>query len=305
MAGSVSNEKVEPMYATFGEAVMQSENITLVADVAGSLNNKYFNFYTTGGVHHYAWFNINSAGTDPAVSGATAHEITGATGATAAALATATAAVLGAVSGFDSTSDGAVLNLVATTAGYAKPAHEGAAPTGFSFEVLYYGDSAIDLGYVDGDIAITNETNYVELTAHQTGTEILGHIGTGGNQSITLSLKETSVNQLRKMILGEGDSMIPDGTGVSSTEVFGWGSSRQFKQTQARARKLVLHPVVLPASNMSRDVTIWKAFPKVSDLTFSGENVLMIPVEFFIYRDSSKDPRIDKVCIGDASQTLS
>ena len=75
MAGSVSNEKVEPVTATWGESVMQSERITCVADVASSLNSKYFVFYTTGGVKHYVWYDVNSAGTDPAVSGGTAHEV--------------------------------------------------------------------------------------------------------------------------------------------------------------------------------------------------------------------------------------
>lgn len=301
---SISNEKVEPMTVTFGEDIMQSENITCVADVAGSLNNKYFSFYTTGGVHHYAWFNINSAGTDPALSGCTGHEVTGATAITATAAATALAAVLTAVTGFDATSDGAVVTLVATTAGYAKPAHEGGAATGFTFEVNYYGDTAVDVGYTDGDIEITQENTNVDLTAHQTGTMVLGHISTGVSLSMSLTLKETSVSQLRKMWLGEGDSLIPDGTGVSSTEVFGWGTSRQFKQSQPRARKLVLHPVVLASSNHSRDITIWKAFPKMPTITFSGEELFMQPVEFAIYPDYTKDSRVSMCSFGDSTQTL-
>lgn len=303
--GSVSNQKVEPMQVTFGESVMQSEKITAVADVAGSLNNKYFVFYTQAGAKHYAWFNVNSAGTDPAVSGGTAHEIVLATAASADTVASAIAAVIDAVSGFDCTSDGAVITLLGTTAGYAKPAHDGAAPCAFSFEVNYYGDVAVDLGYTDGDIELGHEETMVDLTAHQTGTQVLGHIATGNSLSLTLSLKETAVSQLRKMIAtGEGDAMIPDGTGVSSTEVFGWGTSRQFKQTQDRARKLVLHPIALPASNMSRDITIWKAYPKVASLTFSGENVLMIPVDFSIYPDYSKQDKVRMCVFGDASQAL-
>ena len=305
MSGSVINQKVEPMQVTFGEDVLQSENITLVADAAGSLNSKYWVFYTPGGVKHYTWYNINSAGTDPAVSGGTGHEIAGATGATAATLAAATAAVLTAVTGFDSTSDGAVLNLVGTVAGYAKPSHDGAAPSGFSFEVLYYGDVATDLGYTDGDLELSHEENYVDITAHQTGTQILGNIPTGNKMSLTVNLKETSVSQLRRIIgSGEGDSMIPDGTGVSSTEVFGFGTSRQFKQVQGRSRKLVLHPIALPASNLSRDITIWKAFPKVSSLTFSGENIMMVPVEFMVYPDYSKQDKVRMCAFGDGTQTL-
>ncbi len=304
MAGSVSNQKVEPMQVTFGESVMQSENITCVADVAASLNNKYFLFYTTGGTKHYAWYNVAAGGVDPAVSGGTAHAVAISSGATAAAVATATQAVLDAVTGFDCTVDGAVLTLVATTAGYAKPAHEGAAATGFTFEVNYYGDSAVDLGYCDGDITVTHEEKLVDLTSHQTGSQVLGHIHTGNTVSVSVSLKESSVSQLRKIVLSEGDSLIPDGTGVSSTEVYGYGTSRQFKQTGGRARKLVLHPIVLPASNTSRDVTIWKAFPKLKDLKFSGENVLMIPVDFQVYPDYTKDARIQMCVFGDATQTL-
>lgn len=293
------------MQVTFGESVMQSEKITVVADVSSSLNSKYFVFYEPAGTKHYVWFDVNSAGTDPSVSGGTAHEVNLSVGATASEVATACAAVMTAVSGFDCTSDGAVLTLVGTAAGYAKPAHDGAAPTAFSFEVNYYGDSAIDLGYTDGDIELGHEETMVDLTAHQTGTQVLGHIATGNSLSLTLSLKETAVSQLRKMIAtGEGDAMIPDGTGVSSTEVFGWGTSRQFKQTQERARKLVLHPIALPASNMSRDITIWKAYPKVASLTFSGENVMMIPVDFSIYPDYSKQDKVRMCVFGDASQAL-
>ena len=305
MAITVGNQKVEPMSATFGEDIMQSENITCVADVASSLNSKYFLFYTPGGVKHYAWFDVNSAGSDPAVSGGTGHEIDIGVAATASAVATAAAAVLTAVTGFDCTADGAVLTLVGTTAGYAKPAHEGAAATGFTFEVNYYGDTAVDLGAVDGDIVPAKEQTYVDVTAHQTGTNVLSQISTGITMNLPLVLRETAVSQLRKiMATGEGDVLIPDGTGVSSTEVFGWGNSNQFKQTLGRARKLVLHPVVLPSSNKSRDVTVWKAFPKMNDITYSGENMHMYNVEFTIYPDYSKDSRGSFCVFGDGSQTL-
>ena len=303
--GTVANQKVEPMTVTFGEDVLQSENITCVADVASSLNSKYFLFYTPGGVKHYAWYDVNSAGTDPAVSGGTAHEINLGVADSAAAVATATAAVLTAVTGFDCTADGAVLTLVGTVAGYAKPAHDGAAACGFTFEVNNYGDTAVDLGFTDGDIEISHEENYVDVTSHQTGTQVLSAIHTGNTMSVSVSLKETAVSQLRKILAtAEGDAMIPDGTGVSSTEVLGYGTSRQFKQTLGRARKLVLHPVVLPSSNLSRDVTIWKAYPKISSLTYSGENIQMIPVEFAIYPDYTKQDKVRMCTFGDSTQTL-
>lgn len=304
MAQTLSNIKIEPVKITYGEDVMQTEEITCVADSAGSLNNKYFVFYTTGGVKHYIWLNINSAGTDPALSGATGHEVTAATGASATTIATAIADVATAVTGFDATSDGAVVTLVATTAGYAKPAHEGAAATGFTFKTIKYGDVAAELGFCDGDIGLSMESKMIDVTSHQTGDDIITAINTGNNVSITATLKEVSVAQLRKMFIANGDSMIPSGTGASSTEVFGWGSSQQFSQIADRCKKLNLHPQVLPSSNLSRDVTAWKAFPIISELNFSGENLLMLPVEFRIFPDFTKNSKINKVVYGDATQTL-
>lgn len=62
-------------------------DITCAADTAGSRNNTYFIFYTAGNLRgYYVWFNINAAGTDPAVAGLTGIEVDGATGATASTL---------------------------------------------------------------------------------------------------------------------------------------------------------------------------------------------------------------------------
>ncbi len=62
-------------------------DVTCAADTAGNRNNTYFVFYTAGNlIGYYVWFNINAAGTDPAVAGLTGIEVAGATGATATTL---------------------------------------------------------------------------------------------------------------------------------------------------------------------------------------------------------------------------
>lgn len=302
--GTVANIKVEPVNAQWGEDVMQVEKITCVADVSSSLNSKYFNFYTTGGVHHYAWFDVGSAGTDPTISGATGHEVDISANATANEVASALQAILDAVTGFDASVSASEVTLTATTAGYAKPAHEGAAATGFSFSTDVYGDAAVDLGYCDGNIEATHEEQYVDVTAHQTGTQVLSQIHTGNSVTVTLNLKESTINQIRKILTAEGNTLIPDGTGLTSSEVMGYGTDRQFKQTLGRARKLILHPTVLPASNKSRDLTCWKAFPKLSGLSFSGDSILLLPVEFMVYPDYTKAPQVNMCVIGDSTQTL-
>ena len=71
----VENIKVEAMTATYGEDTAQVETITCVADVAASLNSKYFFLYTSAGVKHYFWIDVGNTGVDPAPAGATGHEI--------------------------------------------------------------------------------------------------------------------------------------------------------------------------------------------------------------------------------------
>ena len=77
-------------------ATAEATTVACVADVAGSLNNKYFEFSTYGASadDYYVWFNVNAAGTDPALTGKTAVPVALATGATANAVATAVAAAV-------------------------------------------------------------------------------------------------------------------------------------------------------------------------------------------------------------------
>lgn len=299
--GSVQNIKIEPMNATWGENVAQVQKITCVAST--SLNSQYFVFYDVDGTKRYAWFDVNSTGVDPAVPSGTGAEVDLAdANQTAAQVATALAAVLEALAGYTASADGAVVTLTHVANGAAKPAHDGAADTGFSFEVEVYGDIAADIGYVDGSIELALEDQNVDVTTHQTGSEILSHINTGKNVTLTLNFKETSASNLRKLLSEQGGTALPAGTGVGATQAFGWGSDRRFKQTIGRAKKLVLHPAVLPASNYSRDFCFWNAYAMLESLSFSGEEILTVPCSFMVYEDSAKPAAINKFMYGDHTQ---
>ena len=76
-------------------------------------------------------------------------------------------------------------------------------------------------------------------------------------------------------------------TPSAGTELFGWGSSRQGLNTIVQARRLILHPVALGASDLTRDLCFWKAYPKPNSLTYSGENPQTVSVEFKLYRDET------------------
>ncbi len=301
MSLTKTNIKVEPMTAYWGTDTMQVESLVIPADVAGSMNNKYFFFHTAAGVKHYVYFNINSAGADPAISGATAHEVTGATGATGTALAAAAAAVIGPITGLDSTSSGATLTITQTSAGYTQPIYIGVG-TFSALTMVTQGDAEAEVGYIDGDIEFTPGEEREDVTSHQTGKSKLGGITVGFNPKIKLTLKETSAAQLRKAFVMPGASLTP--SGASSTEVFGFGSGKMFNSNFSRQAKLRLHPQVLSSSDKTRDVTFWKTYPILSSLNFSGEKILMLPLEFEVFQDTSKNSLIDYFCIGDSSQTL-
>lgn len=124
-------------------------DVTLVADSGGSLNSTYWTFNSAGDLYgFYVWYNINSAGVDPAVSGRTGIEVAGATNATANTLAGATRTAIAASSAASYvTVSGATSHVILTNiqVGAATDAANGTASPGFSYSITQgsYGVPAI------------------------------------------------------------------------------------------------------------------------------------------------------------------
>lgn len=123
-------------------------DVTCAADSGGSKNSTWWKFYSAGDAYgYYVWYNINSAGVDPAVSGLTGIEVAGATGATAATLATATIAAINASSAasYVVASAGASGHLILTNvqAGAATNAANGTASYGATFSVTTAGSFGV------------------------------------------------------------------------------------------------------------------------------------------------------------------
>ncbi len=300
MSQTVSNIKIEPMTVTWGEDVIQVDTVTLVADVAGSLNNKYFFIYSTAGVKYHVWFNINSAGSDPAPGGSTAEVVAGATGATAGTLATAAASVIDGLAAFAATASNGVITVTHAAAGYATAMHDG--NSGFSFSLTTEGDTAAEIGFTEGEIELSLKEEIVNINSHQTGSEDLGGIRTGKKIEVSLKVRETSVNQLKKLLRQAGGSFTPIGAGP--TEVIGMGQYKNFTQTLNQSKKLVLHPVVLGSSDHTRDYTFHLCYAMLDKLTFSGEKIFDVPVTFKCYPKQSLNDRVEYFSFGDGTQTL-
>lgn len=122
-------------------------DVTLVADSSGSLNSTFFNFNSAGDLYpYYVWYNINSAGVDPAPAGRIGIAVTGATNASANTLATATrAAIAAAVPYVTVTGATSHVILTNTSPGLSTDAANGSASPGFSYSITEgsYGVPAI------------------------------------------------------------------------------------------------------------------------------------------------------------------
>jgi hypothetical protein len=299
--GTVGNVKIEPMVATWGTDTAMVQTITCVADVADSLDGNYFFLYNSAGTKFHVWYNTSGgSATDPAPAGSTAAVVAITTGATANAVATATELVIEALTGFDSTVSANVITVTQTTVGYAPIGHD--VDSGFTIALVTEGDTAADIGFVDGDMELSISEDLVDVTAHETGSNVLTQIRTGKQVEVTLTFKETSVAQMKKILRQAGGAFTP--VGANSTEVVGAGTHKDFTQTLDQAKKLVLHPKVLGTSDRTRDYTFHSVYPMLDTIAFSGENLHLVPVTFKAYPKTTLNDRVEYYSYGDGTQTL-
>lgn len=119
------------------------QTIGTVADVAGSLNSKYFLLNSANaGTGYYVWMNVNGAGVDPLIAGRTGVPIVLATNANAATVGTAIASAIDALANFIATGTTTV-TVTNSASGPFTPMSDGAPPTGFTFAVTGGGSGAI------------------------------------------------------------------------------------------------------------------------------------------------------------------
>lgn len=297
MACTVTNIKIEPANASW--EVEEAWCIDTVADVAGSLNSKWFKIGMAGQTtySHYVWLNVATLGVDPAPAGLTEVEVALSTGATATAVATAIQTAIDALTDFEATISGNHVTVYCAVAGESAGVAEGTAATGFTFTQASAGGS-LDLGLLDGDIEVSFEETLFEVTAHQTGTSKIADLRQGVSAEVSLTLKESDKARYKEIFGAAGGAHTPSG----GTEVFGWGKSKQGSNTIVQARRLVLHPVRLADGVYIDDLCFWKAYPMPETLTFSGENPKTLQVSFKCYLDEEKPDEIEMFGIGDWSQ---
>ncbi len=95
-----------------------------------------------------------------------------------------------------------------------------------------------------------------------------------------------------------GFTMLVTVTGTS--QLTGWGGSKDFTGMLADSAKLYLRPVVnIAAAIATGDLAFWKAYPMVGSIVQSGENPKTVAVTFKIFPDLSKASAIRLFVLGD------
>lgn len=295
--------KLEAVNAYWGQEHCRS--ITTVADVAGSLNDTYFdlNLITTEFVEapYYVWFNVNAAGTDPAITGKTGIEVALATSDTANDVAIAMeAAISGASLPATTQITDNVVIVENTVLGKITPETDSGS-TGFTFEVLIDAKGGFLGKTNDGGSTVNIEVNGVELTSDQTGAIILGESYAGASVSVDLGLLEITKERLGDIIGGVIGSNV---TPMGGTQITGLGEGKLFKLLNELGGRLVLHPIRLPLSDKSLDFSIHNSAPKPASINYSGQDKQVLEVSFNAYLDGSVNKEINLAMWGDWTQDL-
>lgn len=286
------NIRIEPMDVYW--QIEQKWSVKCVADVAGSLEDKYFMFSDAkSATKYYAWFDTGT-GSDPALVGRTAVKVTLAANDSANTVATKLAAVLLALTGMRADVDPDHLDTVVlamTNVGQAESLVDGSGPaaTGFTFSECQKGRD-VYLGAIDGDFSLKKESEFEDVTSHQTGVTPITKLLKGTKASVEVTLIEADTDKIKNLM---DDGSYGANTPSGGTEVFGVGLSNLGKSVIPRAARLLLHPVVLATSDTSRDYAFWLTAPNLSEITFSGETKQTLKVEFATFKDASKPDEIN------------
>lgn len=297
MSCNTQTRNLGPRNILLGKNTFQTGCILAKADVADSLDDTFFVMHEpVTQAKHYFYI-----GTDPAVPNATGHAITVATNDSASTVAAAINTVMNPLLWINSTVSGAHVEYTMVAAGYAyvaRDAIDSAAQTGFTFTVNKYGQTQVDLGGTEGDVTMTVEEQNVEVKSPQTGNFVTAEIRQGASLSVSFSLQDTSVASIRRAMNFYGDTIVPDNG--SAAVLTGYGSQNLFKSTDDVATQLILRPSNLVASvDASQDFTLPKAKLKLGELTFSAENILVLPIEAVAYLDTSDNGFLNFFSYGD------
>ena len=230
-------------------ALREEATITTVADVAGSLNNKYFLINSANDVtKFYVWFNVGGGGTDPLLAGRTGIPVAITSGESAISIATAVASQINAQADFSASSVGDIVTVLNAAGGATTNLTDGASPnnTNFTFLVTKQG-ATFGVSVLTNKLTVTSNDKAV-LSAPNAATSqftiLVTQSGVGDNTDFTIQgvdLENSRIYLLENQPVNPVSGVSAGGSVRNGATDF--SSFKVFKKIIAKATNLSINSI--------------------------------------------------------------
>jgi len=305
MSLSNSSEfRLEAAELLYGPTYCRSWQFT--ADATSDTNDGYLDvnyviFSDANGleeVEGYIWFNVGSAGVDPAPAGKTeVAEVAYAEDATAEERVDAIISALDAIpsnpffyykkSGTDS--------IIFDNCYMLEQSAESSTDANATLTVLRGGFGKL-FGSTKEGITITSETAAFDITSNQTGELVLDRVLQGTSVSAEAAVLDVS-QASKEAIIGKGAGDTVDlGGGLTAV---GLGESKLFQNASDIGGRLILHPIRLGRADRSADFVMWNTLAQLTELAYDGTDTQSIGASFGANLDSSFKKQVNLCVFGE------
>lgn len=298
----VNNIVIEPVDLRFG-----NQHLVCFDTVAGTSLGADYVAVSSKTVDYYVWFNTG-ADTDPAPSGKTELvEVSILSGDSAVQVATKMATAINTVSATTGIHAKAKANegkVLVEVKDMGAPLSAAGAGTSTMVATIINQGSELPLGYIDGNVELAVAGTFFDVTAHQTGSELISKLLTGTELGpLTVTLKETVAAKLKEFLEVLGGEVTPAG-GTAVTAIGALAGTKQFTNVFAYSKMLVMHPTKNDADDYSGDFAFWVSYPNINNLMISGEEDRKLEIEFSFFLDEKRVNEASKMVYGDWTQNF-
>ena len=149
------------------------------------------------------------------------------------------------------------------------------------------------LGRTKGDTQFSYGVETFKVETEEDG--VIDEIVTDDSLTVTVPIEYTDTES---MAISIPWAKLVTGTGDKTKLVVGKAIGKRLSDY---ADKLVIHPIALGDTDKSKDITIFKCYPKPGPIqfTYSRQGTRIANLQFVAMRDPSKPEGEDYFCIGD------
>lgn len=294
---NASNQVLEAMVWYYGKR--ECRTVTFVDDVAGSLEDEYFDLNLIDEDYNeqqfYVWLD-SGTGTDPAISGKTGIQLTYVPNDSKETLSGLLVAALAGFNVLATDQGNGLAQLENNFLGVITAESYASAPS-LTLTSLQVGTGGSLGAIAQGGATITTEQSLEDIFRDDEGDVIQDQILKGAGVSGELQAAEMSTSNWESLV-GEA---FGDKHTEGSDDLIGYGTSKLYQSSFSYAGQLVGHPKRLANSDRSADICIWKTVSNMTDINYSGSEVQVGSFTFQALPDRNKPNAINLFARGDHS----